>query len=141
MTSMRDASESVIMSGFFEEVQRRKVYRVAAAYIISGGIHSSDRIGCFPGVGIAKLGIPFGGCAITDRSPNRIDSRLGLRRHAARDSGDSKSSGSPSAPQSLPPRRHRRDNFYRCGIFSLAARLGAQDRQIGGGAALSKSER
>src|SRR5438552_18629480 len=35
MTSMRDASESVIMSGFFEEVQRRKVYRVAAAYIIA----------------------------------------------------------------------------------------------------------
>jgi len=37
MTSMRDASESVIMSGFFEEVQRRKVYRVAAAYIIAAG--------------------------------------------------------------------------------------------------------
>src|SRR6476619_2934027 len=37
MTLMRDASESVIMSGFFEEVQRRKVYRVAAAYIIAAG--------------------------------------------------------------------------------------------------------
>src|SRR4029077_8715124 len=37
MTSMRDASESVIMSGFFEEVQRRKVYKVAAAYVIAGG--------------------------------------------------------------------------------------------------------
>src|SRR6476646_5588658 len=37
MTSMRDASESVIMSGFFEEVHRRKVYRVAAAYIIAAG--------------------------------------------------------------------------------------------------------
>src|SRR5438445_9274924 len=37
MTSMRDASESVVMAGFFEEVQRRKVYRVAAAYIIAAG--------------------------------------------------------------------------------------------------------
>jgi TolB-like protein/Tfp pilus assembly protein PilF len=37
MTSVRDASKSVIMSGFFEEVQRRKVYRVAAAYIIAAG--------------------------------------------------------------------------------------------------------
>src|SRR4029077_19836675 len=37
MTSMRDASESVLMSGFFEELQRRKVYRVAAAYIIAAG--------------------------------------------------------------------------------------------------------
>jgi TolB-like protein len=37
MTSVRDASKSVIMSGFFEEVKRRKVYRVAAAYIIAAG--------------------------------------------------------------------------------------------------------
>ena len=28
---------SVLMSGFFEELQRRKVYRVAAAYIIAAG--------------------------------------------------------------------------------------------------------
>jgi hypothetical protein len=28
---------SVVMSGFFEEVKRRKVYRVAAAYIIAAG--------------------------------------------------------------------------------------------------------
>src|SRR5712675_2451408 len=37
MTSMRDASKSIFMSGFFEEVQRRKVYRVAAAYVIAAG--------------------------------------------------------------------------------------------------------
>ena len=37
MTSVHDVSKSVIMSGFFEEVQRRKVYRVAAAYIIAAG--------------------------------------------------------------------------------------------------------
>jgi TolB-like protein/Flp pilus assembly protein TadD len=37
MTAMRDASKSIFMSGFFEEVQRRKVYRVAAAYIIAAG--------------------------------------------------------------------------------------------------------
>ena len=34
---MRDACKSVLMSGFFEEVQRRKVYRVAAAYIVAAG--------------------------------------------------------------------------------------------------------
>jgi TolB-like protein/Flp pilus assembly protein TadD len=34
---MRDASKLVLMSGFFEELQRRKVYRVAAAYIIAAG--------------------------------------------------------------------------------------------------------
>jgi TolB-like protein/Flp pilus assembly protein TadD len=36
MIAMRDASKSV-MSGFFEELQRRKVYRVAVAYIIAAG--------------------------------------------------------------------------------------------------------
>ena len=30
-------SKSVAMTGFFEEVKRRKVYRVAAAYIIAAG--------------------------------------------------------------------------------------------------------
>jgi len=34
---MRDASKSLFMSGFFKELQRRKVYRVAAAYIIAAG--------------------------------------------------------------------------------------------------------
>jgi len=34
---MRDSSKFVLMSGFFEELQRRKVYRVAAAYIIAAG--------------------------------------------------------------------------------------------------------
>ena len=34
---MRDASKPPFMSGFFEELQRRKVYRVAAAYIIAAG--------------------------------------------------------------------------------------------------------
>src|SRR5947209_15927730 len=32
---MRHASKFVLMSNFFEELQRRKVYRVAAAYIIA----------------------------------------------------------------------------------------------------------
>jgi TolB-like protein/Flp pilus assembly protein TadD len=34
---MGDASKSLFMSGFFKELQRRKVYRVAAAYIIAAG--------------------------------------------------------------------------------------------------------
>src|SRR5262245_9353008 len=37
MIAMGDASNAPNMSGFFEEVQRRKVYRVAAAYIIAAG--------------------------------------------------------------------------------------------------------
>src|SRR5205807_8027939 len=37
MIARRDASKFPLMSGFFEELQRRKVYRVAAAYIIAAG--------------------------------------------------------------------------------------------------------
>src|SRR5712691_10203860 len=37
MIAMRDAFKFLFMSGFFEELQRRKVYRVAAAYIIAAG--------------------------------------------------------------------------------------------------------
>src|SRR6266496_676917 len=37
MIAVRDEFTSLFMSGFFEEVQRRKVYRVAAAYIIAAG--------------------------------------------------------------------------------------------------------
>jgi TolB-like protein/Flp pilus assembly protein TadD len=37
MIAMRDPSKFHFMSGFFEELQRRKVYRVAAAYIIVAG--------------------------------------------------------------------------------------------------------
>src|SRR5437879_958990 len=37
MIAVRDESTSRFMSSFFEEVQRRKVYRVAAAYIIAAG--------------------------------------------------------------------------------------------------------
>src|SRR5213594_1299564 len=37
MIAVRDEFTSFFMSGFFEEVQRRKVYKVAAAYIIAAG--------------------------------------------------------------------------------------------------------
>src|SRR6266481_9350922 len=48
MTSMRDASKSPGMSGFFEEVQRRKVYRVAAAYVIAAGFIIQISSAVFP---------------------------------------------------------------------------------------------
>ena len=37
MIAVREPSKFLFMSGFFEELQRRKVYRVAAAYIIAAG--------------------------------------------------------------------------------------------------------
>jgi TolB-like protein/Flp pilus assembly protein TadD len=48
MIAMRDASKSPGMSGFFEEVQRRKVYRVAAAYVIAAGFIIQISSAVFP---------------------------------------------------------------------------------------------
>src|SRR5437773_4073012 len=48
MIAMRDASKFPFMSGFFEELQRRKVYRVAAAYIIAAGFIIQIGSAAFP---------------------------------------------------------------------------------------------
>ena len=45
---MRDESISPFMSGFFEELKRRKVYRVAAAYIIAAGFIIQIASAVFP---------------------------------------------------------------------------------------------
>src|SRR5213082_3128052 len=67
---MGDASKSLFMSGFFEELQRRKVYRVAAAYIIAAGFIIQIGSAVFPawdlpnwtlrlGVVLLLLGFPI----------------------------------------------------------------------------------
>src|SRR3954471_17766365 len=48
MIAMRDASKFVAMSNFFAELQRRKVYRVAAAYIIAAGFIIQIASAVFP---------------------------------------------------------------------------------------------
>src|SRR5881227_1073694 len=48
MIAVRDESISPFMSGFFEELKRRKVYRVAAAYIIAAGFIIQIASAVFP---------------------------------------------------------------------------------------------
>src|SRR4051794_17165186 len=48
MSVMRDAAKLHLMSGFFEELRRRKVYRVAAAYIIAAGFIIQIASAIFP---------------------------------------------------------------------------------------------
>jgi TolB-like protein/Flp pilus assembly protein TadD len=96
------------MSGFFEEVRRTKSISSCRRLHHCGRIHYSDRIGGFSGVGIAKLDAAFCRRALVGRISNRADPRLGLRRHAARDSSNSKNSRRSSPPQSYSARRSRR---------------------------------
>ena len=70
--------ESLFKGGFLEEVKRRKVYRVAAAYIIVGRRHYPARIRRISSVGPPKLGTASGHCVITDRIPTRTRSGMGL---------------------------------------------------------------
>jgi len=77
-------------------------------------------------MGIAELDIPLGGGALTDRISDRIDSRLGLRRHYTRNSRD-KENGSRNAPsaQHDHPHCNQRDRFGG-GRFLLLPRASAR---------------
>src|SRR5215510_11327443 len=121
----------------------------AAAKSLSGcgrlyhrrGIYYSNRFRRFSRVAIAELDASSCGRAFADWVSDCAHPCLGLRRYAARNSGHANAPRSASAPQSYPPRRSRGDNFHRRGIFPVATRIGAQDRQIGRGIAVGKSER
>ena len=88
------------MSGFFEEVQRRKVYRVAAAYIIAAGFIIQIGSAVFPAWELPNWTFAACGSVFADGFPDRSYSSLGLRRHTA---------GDPAAPE--PPGSHRRRNL------------------------------
>ena len=60
--------------------------KCAAAYIIAAGFIIQISSAVFPGLGVAKLGIPLGRGVFTDRVSDIVDSRLGLRRDLARNS-------------------------------------------------------
>jgi hypothetical protein len=47
------------MSGFFEELQRRKVYRVAAAYIVFAGFLIQIASTAFPAWGLPNWSLRF----------------------------------------------------------------------------------
>ena len=71
------------MSGFFEEVQRRKVYRVAAAYIIAAGFIIQIGSAVFPAWELPNWTLRLVVVLLLIGFPIASDSRLGLRRHAA----------------------------------------------------------
>ncbi len=72
------------MTGFFEEVKRRKVYRVAAAYIIAAGGIIQLASAHVSSMGIAKLVAAPGDSVAARRISNRSDSCVGVRHHGAR---------------------------------------------------------
>jgi hypothetical protein len=119
------------MSGFFEELQRRKVYRVAAAYIIAAGFIIQIGSAVFPAWELPSWTLRLVIVLLLAGFPVALILAWAY---------DVTPQGIQATPK-VPGGHRRRDNFYRCWIFSLTARLGAQDRQIGGRPAVPKSER
>ena len=70
------------MSGFFEELHQRKVYRVAAAYIIAAGFIIQLGSAVFPAWELPNWTLRLVVVTFADRVSDRTHSCLGLRRYA-----------------------------------------------------------
>jgi hypothetical protein len=126
-----DDELGLFMSGFFEELQRRKVYRVAAAYIIAAAFIIQIGSAVFPAWELPNWTLRLVIVLLLIGFPIALILAWAY---------DVTPQGIQATPR-VPGAHRRRGNFCGCGIFSAAARLGAQGRQVGRRAALSKSER
>ena len=97
MIAMRDAARFLFMSGFFEELRRRKVYRVAAAYIIAAGFIIQIASAVFPAWELSNWTFRLLVVLLLIGFPIALILAWALRRHAARNSSNSN--------RQLPPKR------------------------------------
>ena len=81
------------MSGFFEELQRRKVYRVAAAYIVAAGFLIQIASAAFPAWELPNWSLRLVIVLLLIGFPIAAYTRLGIRHHAARDPGHATTPG------------------------------------------------
>ena len=125
-------------SGFFEEVKRRKVYRVAAAYIIAAGGVIQLASAAFPAwdlpnwalrlvIALLLLGFPI---ALVLAWAYDI-TRAGRSRNT--NAGGARIASSPEHHHAG---SDRRDHFRCRRVLSPASRLSAQGRQIDCGVAV-----
>jgi hypothetical protein len=118
------------MSGFFEEVQRRKVYRVAAAYIVAAGFIIQIGSAVFPAWELPNwtfrlvVVLPF------SRIPDRVDPGMGLRRHSAWHprNTDVEHTRIASSAQCDHVDYDRRGHLGCSGFLSFTSRISAQGR-------------
>ena len=73
------------MSGFFEELQRRKVYRVAAAYIVAAGFLIQIASAVFPAWELPNWSLRLVIVLLLIGFPIAAYTRLGIRHYAARE--------------------------------------------------------
>jgi hypothetical protein len=85
------------MGGFFEELQRRKVYRVAAAYIVAAGFLIQIASAAFPAWELPNWSLRLV-IALLNRFSDRASTRLGLRHHYTWNSDYTANAGNSSTP-------------------------------------------
>ena len=120
------------MSGFFEEVKRRKVYQVAVAYVIAGGGIIQLASAAFPAwelpnwalrlvIVLLLIGFPIALILAWafDITAQGIKAAPNIRRIRL-----------ASAAERHYARRSRRGRFCCCRLLSPATRLSAQGRQV-----------
>jgi hypothetical protein len=122
---MVSTDKSVAMTGFFDEVKRRKVYKVAAAYIIAAGGIIQLASAAFPAWDLPNWLLRLVIVLLLMGFPIALILAWAY---------DVTAQGSP--PKHSHARRNWGDHFRWCRFFSFASGFGAQMRQVNCGAAL-----
>ena len=124
MIAMRDAARFHFMSGFFEELRRRKVYRVAAAYIIAAGFIIQIASAVFPAWELSNWTFRLLVTLLLIGFPIALILAWAFRRHAARNSSDKGNSRrNASSAQYDHSYCNRRDRLSCRRFLPLAARF------------------
>ena len=135
---MVSTDKSAAMIGFFDEVKRRKVYQVAAAYIIAAGGIIQLASAAFPAWELPNWALRLVIVLLLMGFPIALILAWAYDITAQGVRGNANASGAPiaSAPKYNHACRDRRDHFRRRRVLSPAARLGPQVRQVDRGVAI-----
>ncbi len=86
------STKAISVTGFFDELKRRKVYRVAVGYVIAAGGVIQLASAVFPAWDLPNWTLRLTVLLLLGRVPDRAHSRLGLRGDAERHSDDAAAS-------------------------------------------------
>ena len=118
---MVSTDKAIAMTGFFEEAKRRKVYRVAAAYIIAAGGIIQLASAAFPAWELPNWALRLVIVVLLMGFPIALIFAWVYAHHRAGRSGNTNAGGAPiaSAPEHSHACNDRRGHFRRCRVLLL----------------------
>ena len=128
---MVSTDKSVAMIGFFDEVKRRKVYRVAAAYIIAAGGIIQLASAAFPAWELPNWALRLVIVCLLMGFPIALILAWAydITAQGVQATPDASACPDRTSPKHNPAHQ-RRDHFRRGRVLSAATRLGPQVRQV-----------